>query len=203
MDFYTPLKEFDQFNSPDFFYLRNFILAYIPLMLSIILFTFKNFTHKNIIWWLVFLAFLIFLPNAPYALTDCVHLISDFVMFKSKYFVFFILLPIYVIYFILCIESFTISLFLLCRYLVNNNLKKWIISVEIIIMLACSLGIYLGRFQRLNSWNIVTNINKLSTTVISDLTNIVSLFYVIIIFCLLYLFYYMFKHLNILLLRSI
>ena len=172
-------------------------------MLSIILFTFKNFTHKNIIWWLVFLAFLIFLPNAPYALTDCVHLISDFVMFKSKYFVFFILLPIYVIYFILCIESFTISLFLLCRYLVNNNLKKWIISVEIIIMLACSLGIYLGRFQRLNSWNIVTNINKLSTTVISDLTNIVSLFYVIIIFCLLYLFYYMFKHLNILLLRSI
>ncbi len=53
----------------------NLFLAFIPLALSVWLFRFRR--GSSWLWWLGFLVFYAFLPNAPYLLTDVIHLIDD------------------------------------------------------------------------------------------------------------------------------
>ncbi len=183
--------------TPTFSFGKNFILALIPLIISVLIFSFRNFTHKNILWWPLFFVFLIFLPNAPYVLTDYFHLLSAFNFYTNKFFVLFVLVPAYVIYILLCLELFTLSLLMLCRYLIRNNYKTHILPVERISLLLCSFGIYFGRFQRLNSWEIITKTNQLLKEIFSNTTNIVFWVYIILIYWALSALYYKFKYLNI------
>jgi uncharacterized membrane protein len=53
----------------------NLFLAFIPLALSVWLFRIKR--RRSGVWWLGFLVFFAFLPNAPYLLTDIIHFIED------------------------------------------------------------------------------------------------------------------------------
>jgi uncharacterized membrane protein len=64
---------------PHFSMGKNFVLALVPFGLSLVLFRLKlpryNFWW-NCLWWMLALAFLLFLPNAAYVLTDIIHLIA-------------------------------------------------------------------------------------------------------------------------------
>ena len=53
----------------------NLFLAFIPLALSFWLF--RRGKSRSFVWWLGLVVFLAFLPNAPYILTDIIHLIYD------------------------------------------------------------------------------------------------------------------------------
>jgi uncharacterized membrane protein len=52
----------------------NLFLALIPLVLSFYLF--RPSVTRNVLWWAIFVIFAAFLPNAPYILTDTIHIIE-------------------------------------------------------------------------------------------------------------------------------
>ena len=49
----------------------NLYLAFVPLALGVILFRSRQPTSW--LWWLMLLIFFVFLPNAPYLLTEILH----------------------------------------------------------------------------------------------------------------------------------
>jgi uncharacterized membrane protein len=127
----------------------NIFLAWIPYRISKKIKDLPDNKYRRLtalamfgLWWL-------FLPNAPYMLTDLVHL-----RFSSYYMVWLDILIIY---------SFSITGLLLGFFsvlhiheFVKERYGKW--PAEIVThlsVLSCGFGIYLGRVERLNSWDLI------------------------------------------------
>jgi uncharacterized membrane protein len=122
----------------------NLALAWIPLGLALLLLA----AYKRRAHWLELVAvgalWLLFLPNAPYMLTDFVHLGDQHKLFDSV---------------ILGSFAFTalalgFASLLLVQVVVTRAAGAtvgW--AVAIASLFASSVGIYLGRVQRLNSWD--------------------------------------------------
>ena len=137
----------------DYYYLiSNLVLAWIPLLISyLIIVTLKN--NSWLSWKPLTLTFiwLVFLPNAFYMITDFVHL-QDV---QSNY----------AVYFAVSFASIIFNAVLLgfvSLYLIHDELKKRLSyfstnTVVVFIFLICSLGVYLGRDLRWNSWDIIVN----------------------------------------------
>ncbi len=53
----------------------NLFLALVPLILA--LWLFRPAAKRNWLWWPVFVAFLVFLPNAAYTLSDIIHFVAE------------------------------------------------------------------------------------------------------------------------------
>ncbi len=135
------------------FYVWNLLLAVIPILISRSLFRFDKLSYKVmpllVLW-------LLFLPNAPYIITDIFHFFErppvpkwfDLLLVTSAAWNGLLL----GIVSLLQVEEF------LSRQVSPLKLKM-IMTTSII---ACAFGIYLGRFSRFNSWDIITNPNKLS-----------------------------------------
>jgi uncharacterized membrane protein len=134
------------------FMVWNSILALVPLALAMLLFRADRPAKRTGLWWAGVVAFVAFLPNAPYVLTDVVHLIQDVRITHSPAQITLLVLPAYAAFFFLGVESYTLCLRRVRRAL-GNGLHAW--AVEAGLHGVCALGIYLGRFARLNSWDIV------------------------------------------------
>lgn len=132
----------------------NLFLAFIPLALSIWLF--RNGRGRSWVWWLGFLAFYAFLPNAPYMLTDIIHLIDNIRTIQSIWIITLVLIPLYTLVILSAFEFYVISLINLGSYLHKTHQAKWIWKVELITHALCAIGIYWGRFLRFNTWNFIT-----------------------------------------------
>jgi uncharacterized membrane protein len=136
----------DFFNATGLAYLMwNLFLAWIPFILSVYFIKPSNSIKRALPF---FLAWLLFFPNAPYVVTDTIHVISHArhaLWFDSLIFFFFgwisLLLGI-------------ISLAHIEIYL-RAHFKIWISELSIfLICIITSFGIYLGRFDRFNSWDL-------------------------------------------------
>ena len=60
--------------------LWNTVLAFVPFGLAIMLFRSGAFGPGHTctpLWWITFAIWVAFLPNAPYVITDVVHLVQD------------------------------------------------------------------------------------------------------------------------------
>lgn len=132
----------------------NLFLAFIPLALSIWLFRTKR--GRSWVWWLGFLVFYAFLPNAPYLLTDVIHLIQDIRAIPSVWLITLVLIPVYLLVILSGFEAYVISLINLGYYLHRIGKSKWIVWVELITHALSAVGIYWGRFLRFNSWDFIT-----------------------------------------------
>ncbi|MGL4883991.1 MAG: DUF1361 domain-containing protein, partial [Waterburya sp.] len=66
---------FEAFNQYSGWIVWNLFLAFIPLALSFWLFVRRNI-KRSLLWWIGLVVFIAFLPNAPYLLTDIIHLID-------------------------------------------------------------------------------------------------------------------------------
>ncbi len=132
----------------------NLFLAFVPLMLSVWLF--RSSRKPNWLWWVVLLVFMAFLPNAPYVLTDVIHLIELVERRLSVWAVTLILIPQYTLFLLLGFQAYAISLINLGYYLKKTKYQVYIPVVEFTIHILCAIGIYLGRFQRYNSWDFLT-----------------------------------------------
>lgn len=128
----------------------NLILALIPF--GIALFIYKNPSILSRWYSRIALAliWLLFLPNAPYIITDFIHLQIS----KSNFFVLdFILIASCAITGVLSgVYSFKIMIELLSLF----YSKKFMNLLSIAISFLCGFGVYLGRVVRLNSWDIFT-----------------------------------------------
>jgi uncharacterized membrane protein len=139
-----------------------------------------------------FIIWILFLPNAPYVMTDFIHLgkiravpvmFDIFVLFSSAY------------------VSLLMGLYSLSHMenILLLKFSKKIVNIFIpIIILFASFGIYLGRFLRFNSWDFFTSHISLLSAVWDIFTksnkyiNVYS--YTFLFFSFFYIFYISFKN---------
>lgn len=127
----------------------NLFLAWIPYFLSVKL---KN--DPSMARWmkaLVFLLWLLFFPNAPYILTDLIHLRQRAGV--PLWFDLFLLLAFAWSGLLAGLASLGNVHDLLVKAI--GKMRAWL-SVSGLILL-CGFGIYLGRFLRWNSWDALVN----------------------------------------------
>jgi uncharacterized membrane protein len=168
----------------------NLFLAFIPLALSIILFRKSTLlervsialskgssvkpsqsTHaQSLTWWIFLTIYAAFLPNAPYVLTDVIHLIEATWATPSVWVITLFYIPLHVGAIALAFEAYVVSLINQSAYLRRIGLKQYIFSFELLTHCLCAIGIYLGRFVRLNSWDLVTGPKNVLLATLNDLT---------------------------------
>lgn len=139
----------------------NLFLAWIPFAIS------QRITGVQNRWQilLLFCAWLLFLPNAPYIITDFLHL-------KPRW-------PIPYWYDVLLLFSAalnglllglvslsTVEKFLVGRY--GNRISALLILCSFFL---CAFGIYMGRYLRWNSWDIITNPGAIAADVLERIFN--------------------------------
>lgn len=173
----------------------NLFLAFIPLGLSFWLF--RRGRSRSFVWWLGFVVFLAFLPNASYILTDVIHLINDIRDVDSVWVVTLIVFPLHLLFILSGFESYVLSLINLGYYLQRLGLNKLILAVELFIHALCAIGIFLGRFFRYNTWDLITQPDALVNTVVDRLIGKIPLAIVFITFIIITILYWLFKQVTI------
>jgi uncharacterized membrane protein len=132
----------------------NTFLAVVPVVFALLLFQPGRTRSKG--WWFGLVTFVLFLPNAPYLLTDVVHLFGDIRTRPSDLQVLGIYVPVYLVLFSVGFVLYTTALDQLHRY-VRAEAPAWRWwPVELALHVLCAIGIYLGRVVRLNSWDVFT-----------------------------------------------
>ncbi|WP_037576680.1 DUF1361 domain-containing protein [Sporocytophaga myxococcoides] len=142
----------------------NWLLAVIPLILAFIISSLNNKKLINILSFMVLGSiWLLFLPNAPYLITDIVHL-------KER-----TTIPIWLDALMLFSFAFTglvsglVSLYYVHQHFMKYSGDKLSWLFICIVSTLCSYGIYLGRFLRWNSWDILTETSTLFNDIIVNL----------------------------------
>ncbi|MEC4985946.1 MAG: DUF1361 domain-containing protein [Oscillatoria sp. PMC 1068.18] len=169
----------------------NSFLAFIPLALSFWLFRLSN--RRTWLWWAILGIFLAFLPNAPYVLTDTIHVIEAARRGYSVWVVTLVLIPQYFIFILAGFEAYVLSLMNVGYYLNKQGLKKYIFPAELSLHLLSAIGIYLGRFKRFNSWDFITQPDELAISVVNDLTSKQPIFVIFITLIILTILYWLVK----------
>ena len=146
-----------------FFYLFlvwNLFLAVIPFTITTYLLSNPKLNKFGLLVW--FSVWLLFLPNAPYIVTDLIHLRLS---------------TTYVIWLdILIVSSFACNGLLLfylsiidMKVIFKGYLNKTLLNYGVLTIIFLSgFGVYLGRFLRYNSWEVLSDPKYL----ISDIINI-------------------------------
>lgn len=133
------------------FLVWNLFLAWVPLIFAWFLY---HRTPKGFFWswknFALFAGWILFLPNAFYLVTDFVHLSS--------------LSDIGIVYDIVLLATYTFAGFVLgytSLFLMHTRARQrfgrrgnWLVVVA---LLLCGFAIYLGRYLRWNSWDIIIN----------------------------------------------
>ena len=177
----------------------NLFLAFIPLAVSLWLFRSPS-RSRSILWWVAFLVFIAFLPNAPYLLTDIIHLIQAIRADYSAWIITLVIIPPHLIAIIAGFEAYVISLINLGYYLHRQGASKFIVWAELMTHALCAIGIYLGRFPRLNSWDFVTQPDAVARTVLDNLTSKRPVLVIVITFVVLTVLYWLMKQVTLALL---
>jgi len=170
----------------------NLFLAFVPLALSVWLFR-RERRSRSLLWWLGLLVFFAFLPNAPYILTDVIHMIRDIRAIRSVWIVTLVVFPVHLLFILTGFEAYVLSLINMGYYLHRIGRSKWIPGAELITHALCAVGIYLGRFPRFNSWDIVTQPDEVVVYTIEDLTNKRPLVIVFVTFVIVASLYWIMK----------
>ena len=145
----------------------NLCLAFIPFSLSFYLF--RPQAVRNLFWWLFLLIFIAFLPNAPYILTDSIHIIELSQQDYPAWAIALIVIPQYVLFILFGFEAYVISLSQIEQYLANSLTPNYLTVVKAIAHGLSVVGIYIGRFERFNSWDFITKPGMVILTTIQDL----------------------------------
>jgi len=132
----------------------NLLLAALPFVLALLLFVPGR--PRTVAWWLGLGTFVVFLPNAPYVLTDVIHL-SGQIRHSSSTLHVGLLVFEYAAFMAVGLALYGGCLFLLRRRLQVEGLERWRWPAELALHALCSVGIFLGRVLRLNSWDVVAN----------------------------------------------
>ena len=153
------------------FLLWNLFLALIPFGISsyLVYRQAQRYTmvyHRRLFiasWWLLFIAWLLFFPNAPYIITDITHLSPQHGV------------PLWFDAALLFIAALT-GLWIGCLSLLQME-KVWILRFPkispalfvIFVLLLSGFGIYLGRVMRFNSWDVLQNPVGLASAILKRL----------------------------------
>jgi uncharacterized membrane protein len=146
------------------------------------------------LWGLGVVVFIAFLPNAPYILTDIIHLIRGARSANTPIWVIaLVFVPVHITAILLGFQAYVISILNLAYYLKKQGAQAWILPTELLIHALCAVGIYLGRFIRFNSWDLVTGPLDVVTDTLNILTSKRPLAVILVTFVILALFYWIMK----------
>ena len=143
----------------------NLFLAFIPWLLSTLLFIKPKIQQSKIWISLVLLIWLLFFPNAPYILTDLFHLRLKLSM------------PIWFDLVLILLFAWTgllfgfLSLWDIEQILQKSMKKSTVTIISTLLLFLGSFGIYVGRYLRWNSWDIITEPFRLAYDIGDRLIN--------------------------------
>ncbi len=134
-----------------FFLAWNLLLAFIPMGISLVLRYHQHSGKRLLVAGILLSGWLLFLPNSFYIITDLFHLRP-----KTG-------IPLW--YDLLMIFSFAwnglivgyLSIFDVHEFLEERWNKSVAWSGSVFILVLCAFGVYLGRYLRWNSWDILTD----------------------------------------------
>lgn len=172
--------------------LWNIFLAILPFLISSILLNIDNKNKlNNTIFFSIGIIWLLLIPNAPYIITDLIHigevravpvLYDSFLLFGSAWVG--LLLGLY-------------SINHIENILTKKYSQKITHFVMVIIVLFISFGIYLGRFLRFNSWDVFARPSSFIIGLKEIFTNMSNLFeamlYTVLFFFFIFISYISWK----------
>ncbi|MFP8896183.1 DUF1361 domain-containing protein [Chryseobacterium sp. EZn1] len=127
----------------------NLFLAWIPLLLSSFVLAFNIRSKISLVF--IIIIWILFFPNSPYILTDLFHLRA-----RNS-------IPVW--YDLIVILSYAWT-GLICGFISLNDIEKKlsyygkknsINGIIVFFLFMSSFGVYLGRFLRWNSWDVLNN----------------------------------------------
>lgn len=133
------------------FLIWNIFLAIIPYCISTLLILYQDKFRNRIAWVIPILIWLLFFPNAPYILTDLFHLRQRAGVpywYDLALILFFAWNGLMLGY-----ASLMDIQHILTKHF--NRFVGWLVALSSLVL--GSYGIYLGRYQRWNSWDIVSS----------------------------------------------
>lgn len=132
----------------------NLILAVLPGIGAVILHRWRG--RRRWGWWLGAAVVAALLPNAPYVLTDIIHLGPDFQAAPSRAAAVYGVVPLFALLVLAGVLSYSLVLHLLRRELRWRGWsRRRLVASEAVADTACAVGVLLGRIPRLNSWDLV------------------------------------------------
>ena len=171
-------------------------LAALSLLLSFSLFQ-REKSRRTAVWWLSLIAFIAFLPNAPYVLTDIIHLIRAISLGGLRtWVVAIVLIPVHTVAILLGFEAYVIALINQAHYLKQKGNQRFILPTELLFHALSAIGIYLGRFVRLNSWDLATDPTSVAMTTLNALTTKRPAAVVFVTFIILTVLYWVMKQIT-------
>jgi uncharacterized membrane protein len=170
----------------------NLFLAVLPWVMGLGLF--RPGVKRSPLWWLGVLVFLAFLPNAPYVLTDFIHLEHDLARVNSDALDTLVVIPRYCIFMLVGFGAYVLSLMQVGDYLKQQGYRRWVLLTELTLHGLSAVGIYLGRVERLNSWDLITQLHGVVQSVETNLTYRYAWMFMVITFGAIALLYPLFKH---------
>ena len=170
----------------------NIILAWIPLVALSLLSVKSRKRLQSFFSVILWAVWLLFFPNAPYLITDIIHLPKNAILVSSStlsmnfmawYDIVLLLLSIWI----------GILLTFHALYPVHQRISNYTGSIlghlfSLGMCLLSSYGVYLGRFPRLNSWNIINKPLTLYNAVVQSF-NLETLRFVLLFGGLIFIIY--------------
>lgn len=159
----------------------NLFLAWVPFVLSILIisiyYTYRNRNSRNVGITLLGVLWLFFYPNAPYIITDYIHIRGiNFYLFQGGRFIGFnedlLVWFDFVMNSLFIFTGFLLgfaSLYIMQKVISSrfSSAISWGFVTATLVL--SSFGIYLGRFIRWNSWDVIANPNALLRSVLDSL----------------------------------
>ncbi|MEN8908286.1 MAG: DUF1361 domain-containing protein [Clostridiales bacterium] len=177
------------------FLIWNLFLSWIPYFLSLflyIMFKIKVFKFRNILFAGIGIIWIIFYPNLPYMVTDFIHIKNfDSVLMWYDFIVF--SLFIYTSFFM----GF-VSIYIVFKIILKYYNIRIAVCFTTFMLLITSYGIYLGRFIRWNSWDIIFRPKALFESILSSINLNAIIFSLVfsLFLILVYGFLYFLTHLS-------
>ena len=167
----------------------NVFLALLPVIAAILFIRSKNRFARlfyGLIW-------LFFVPNTIYILTDLIHLPRQMLRVPSG--VVPVLFVQYIVFEIIGTLSFLLAVYLM-EHACSRFIKKYRIrSAHIIFAMnfVIAFGVTLGRFQRTNSWEVVTNFPRVVRDINNTITSLPMVLFIVMFGLSANIIYYLFR----------
>jgi uncharacterized membrane protein len=146
----------------------NLFLAFIPWVLSTVFLLKRDLHYRKWYVSLILITWLLFFPNAPYILTDLFHLRDELTM------------PLWYDLIMILAYAWTglmfgfVSLFNIEMFLKRYLPRKLVLLTSVFLLFLGAFGIYIGRYLRWNSWDVLQEPFTLLYNVTSDISNPLS-----------------------------
>ncbi|HEX2128335.1 MAG TPA: DUF1361 domain-containing protein [Solirubrobacterales bacterium] len=141
----------------------NTFLALIPALLALRLF--RAGARRTVGWWIGAVAFMAFLPNAAYVLTDVIHLPTDLRAASNSVPLTFAVLGAYAAFAVIGFAAYAYSVLRLVGYLREQGLSTvGLVVAELSVHFLATIGVILGRVFRFNSWDVIARPGEIVET---------------------------------------